>query len=163
MSFDQLTAARAAEPKPTPAPAPVATRGTFYLAGSSEDVPRVRAAARVLERRGYRWHAGFDWTVFDQAGTPKADWPGLARMDIACAVDADLFVMLLPPFAKPAPLGACVEFGARLFRSEHDASKRAHVVLFSGQGEHFFHYHPAVLAHRDWQTFVAYLDAQGEP
>lgn len=118
---------------------------TSYLAAASVRSVEARVAMLDVEALGYRNLQ--DWTAALNA--PQSEYPRLAEEDVAAARDADLFVLL----AEPMSYGAMLELGARL-----GAGKRAHVVGTLG---HFFSFHPLVVKHPTWPSFVQAAAREG--
>lgn len=119
----------------------------FYVAASSSAKDMAKACMRDLESLGMR--NTMDWTA--NLTALEWEWPGLARIDIDSASEADVCVLL----AEPPSYGAHVEAGARL-----GAGKTLHVV---GEGFHpFFGKHPLVTHYASWRNFIESAEGRSE-
>jgi len=90
---------------------------TFFVSGSSDPVTRIRVArlASVLEDKGMRWYANWNWmNQFDDKEDNASDeelWERAVK-DLRSAMYADVFIFLAdtPVLSK----GAHIEIGVRL-------------------------------------------------
>ena len=120
---------------------------TFYVAASSRDLPKARAAMKDLEALGLT--NAYDWTTNVEPLAPVDEWPMLAENDLHAACGALVFVLL----AEPESLDGMCELGARLTRG---------LIADVIGGEHLFFYHPQVKRHKDWAALMRCLtDAYG--
>lgn len=126
--------------KKLPVPPP---KKTFYLAASSKSLGAVQRMAFDLQEAGFVWYGGWIWS--DMMEIPAPHFLGAVHNDLASAVHADLFVLVLGPHPS---FGAAAEFGARL-----TAGKEAHVVL-NGQPDHPFLHHAKVTKWATWDDFM---------
>lgn len=86
---------------------------TFYISCSSKHRDLVLRVASALERMGLEWHSDWCWPVrFVAIEANRDEWQPATETDLRCAVEADLFVLLVTPDTA-ASFGAGAELGAR--------------------------------------------------
>jgi len=130
--------------------------GTFYIASSIKNIPRVKECAADLEAHGMRWCNGYIWASFEeiieQEGLLKDSKNGehvltaMAARDIAGAIGASVFVLYMCPEYKHQ--GSFVELGARA--GNH---RECHVIR-NGYEDVFFFHLPNVVIHETWEDFM---------
>lgn len=118
---------------------------TFYLAASSKDLASVRRKAADLLARHHLWYGGMDWTNYVD-NMPEPFYGAVTAMDLAAAVHADLFVLVLD--TANVSFGASAEYGARL-----TSGKIANVV--SAEKKHPFLFHTNTRWWPTWEAFLA--------
>lgn len=130
---------------------------TFYLAGSTSNINKLRERALDLESRGMRWVNNHPWVTdevnmmqmhkdSDTIENGPAIRAGLSAKDISGATGASLFVGVV---SNHKQRGVFFEIGARLAMN-----KEAHIVIEDGTKDYLFFHHPCALIYDSWEAFI---------